>query len=189
MMKSVPESTATIDEQLARLQRPTVQLLNPGMDGQEIRRRFDANGLQLGRELAALYSWHDGTKVAPGVFLDDAHLIPGFYLMSVDEAFRTLEELKKRDVNPSWLPILTNGGGDFSFVDCSKPEIQPIFNFRFEQEVHRLQFLSVRDMLATFAEAYERGVFVLDDGWLEMDDDAYWELALTLNREADYWTH
>lgn len=180
----------TIDEHLVRLQRPTALLLNPGTDdAEEVRLRFEANGLSLGRELAALYGWHNGTNVAPGVVLDNAHLLPGFYLMSIDEAFGTFEEMKAFNVNPSWVPILANGGGDFSFIDCSTADIQPIYSFRFEQDVHRMQFLSISDMLGTIAEAYDQEVFFLEGGWLEMNDAAWWELARSLNPRADYWTH
>ncbi|AOY73592.1 cell wall assembly protein [Paenarthrobacter ureafaciens] len=189
MMKPMTEAMSTIDEHLVRLQRPTVQLLNPGADAEEARRRFGAHGLRLGRELAALYGWHNGTNVAPGVVLDDAHLLPGFYLMSIDEAFRTFEKMDELNVSPSWLPILTNGGGDFSFIDCSTEDVQPIFNFRFEQDVHRMQFLSVSDMLGTIAEAYDQEVFFLEERWLETDDEAWWELARSLNPRADYWSH
>ena len=63
-----------------------------------------------------------------------------------------------------------------------------IRHFRIEQEDHPIEYKSLEDMLATFAAAYELGVFFVDSaGFLDVDDDAYASIAEVHNPDVAWW--
>jgi len=183
------ESTALIDRCLQQLRVPAAQLLNPGLPSAKFEVALASRGLTAGPDLVALYGWHDGTKVGAGAILNDLHLVPGFYFLSLEEALEIHRQfVDEFQVNPLWFPIMADGSSGYSFVDCSQEEKQPVRHFTFEDENHEVEFASIGDMLATIAEAYDRGIFFVgQDGWLDMDWDAYWTLAANCNPRASYW--
>ncbi|MDP9933828.1 hypothetical protein J2T11_000152 [Paenarthrobacter nicotinovorans] len=189
MTRTVRESTAIIDESLARLQLPVSKLLKPGISAESIRDRLSNRDLSPGPDLETLYGWHDGTQVHPGAILNDLHLLPGYFFLSLDDALEVYERFVDQfQENPNWFPILADGGSSYSFVDCSNVTEQPVYRFNFDDDEHKVEFRSIRDMLATYAEAYIKGFFFVDEnGWIEMDDDAYWDLAAEMNPTAPYW--
>ncbi len=126
-----------------------------------------------------------------GVVLDDMHLVPGFYLCSLDEALTNLRAFDADDRwSTGWLPVMADGGGDFVVADCSAGDATsaPVRRFRLEESEHPVEYASVTAMLRPFAAAFERGVFVVDaDGYLEMDDNHDATLAAELNPDVRWW--
>jgi len=184
------ESLISIEVILAHLERKVVQLLRPGRSRGEIESRLAARHLSTIEELLALYEWRDGTDATTGATLDDLHLVPGFYLLSLDDALANHDAfVKKPRWNASWVPILANGGGDFLAVDMSgNPETTPVHHFRIDENEHPIEYKSLANMFATFVAAYEQGVFHVDShGYLEMDDSAYASLAAALNPGIRWW--
>jgi hypothetical protein len=179
-----------IEAILARLSRNVVQLLRPGLPGKHIESQLAARRLPVDPDLRTLYEWRNGTDATTGLALDDLHLVPGFYLLSIDDALANYDEfIKSARWNSSWLPVLANGGGDFLALDLSNGGAKaPVRHFRIEQDDHPIEYESLAEMVATFTAAYERGVFYVDgQGFLEMDDDAYATLAATLNPKVPWW--
>jgi hypothetical protein len=169
----------------------TAGLLRPGLPPGETRAVLRGVGLVPSEELVQLYAWHDGTNAPAGTLLDDMHLLPGFYLSSLEEARTNYEAFRgDRRWDTEWLPVLANGGGDFLAVTCSaRPDLRgQIIHFRIEESEHPVEYLSVGRMLETVAAAYREGVYFVDaDGYLEMDDSVFDDLASRLNPDVAWW--
>jgi hypothetical protein len=59
---------------------------------------------------------------------------------------------------------------------------------RIDEITHPVEFESLSAMMATVAQGFERGIFYVDsNGYLEMDDLAFGELAAEMNPRVDYW--
>lgn len=87
-----------------------------------------------------------------------------------------------------WLPLFANGGGDFYVLDLSQPSEGPVRHFRIEESEHPIEFGSVQALSATFAAAFDRGVFFIDpSGFLEMDDIVFAGAAAELNPNISWW--
>jgi hypothetical protein len=86
------------------------------------------------------------------------------------------------------LPLFANGGGDFYVTDVSGEPAGVVRHFRIEESEHPVEFLTIGSMLATVAAGFERAIFFVDaDGYLEMDDLAYADLAAQLNPGVPWW--
>jgi len=87
-----------------------------------------------------------------------------------------------------WLPILANGGGDFYLVDLRPPVPGSIRHFRLEEQEHPVEFASLAAFFGTVAAAFERGVIYIDsNGYLEMNDMQFAELAGAMNPDVAWW--
>lgn len=71
-----------------------LQLLNPGVNSDLVRNGLASRALPTSAELEALYGWHNGTNAGPGVLLGSMWLLPGFYLLSLDEAISDYDTFK-----------------------------------------------------------------------------------------------
>ena len=187
-MTELRTSLGAVEATLQRL-RPNLPL-QPGLSSHEIEAQLAAHRLPAYPDLVSLYEWRNGTDTSTGLVLDELQLVPGFYLLSLNDALVDYDAfIKSQRWNASWLPVLANGGGDFLVVDLSKGRAAAIRHFRIEQSEHPIEYNSLRDMIATFAAAYERGVFHVDShGYLEMDDEAYALLAAGLNPKVPWWS-
>ncbi len=149
------------------------------------------HGLQVPFGLPELYAWHDGTDATTGVPLDDLHLFPGYYFLSLEDATRNYAAFRDDPRwNPAWLPIFANGGGDFFAVACrdGRSDWGGIVHFRIDEAEHPLEFSSVEASVETIAAAYKKGVFYVDEhGYLEMDDSTWIALAAEMNPDVPYW--
>lgn len=181
---------AVIETALRRLDRNVLlRSLQPGLPVEAVRVPLDAAGLAAVPELVSLYGWRNGTSTEGGVTLDDIHIFPGFYLLSIEDALENYRAfVSDSRWRPGWLPLFANGGGDFYVVDLGSPASGPVRHFRIEESDHPVEFGSLGALLTTLAEAFERGVFFVDaNGYLEVDDHMFGELAAELNPDVDWW--
>lgn len=190
MTDHVSAPLARIETGLRRLGRHTlVQSLQAGLPAEAVRASVGSVGLASPPELEFLYGWRDGTSTVGGVTLDDVHIFPGFYLLSIEDAianYRAFETDSRW--RSGWLPLFANGGGDFYILDLSSTAASPIRHFRIEESEAPVEFDSLGAMVTTLAAAFERGVFFVDpSGYLEMDDLVFGELAARLNRDVGWW--
>ncbi len=189
-MTGLRESLISVEATLAHLERKVVQLLRPGLSQGEIESRLAVRHFPSIEEVVDLYEWRDGTDATTGLALDDLHLVPGFYLLSLHDALANFDTFTKSPRwNTSWLPVLANGGGDFLALDTSgSAGATPVHHLRIEESKHPIEYNSLADMFATFVAAYEQGIFYVDShGYLEMDDNAYASLAAALNPTVPWW--
>lgn len=191
MLRHLYSALEGIESNLTRLRRETlISALQPGLHPTQIANKLGQVGLSS-LDIQGLYSWRNGCSTEGVEFLADLHIMPGFYWMSLEDALESYRVFAPDERwNVGWLPILENGGGDFYAVDLSITNgPQPIYAFRIEQPGHPIEFNSVVDMFATFAAAFDQGVFFVDsDGYLEMDDLVFADLAASLNPEVEWWT-
>lgn len=188
-MSTLDDAISQIEKHLADLDRNVlIAKLRPGLQAVEIAARLQQAGLPNSRGVESLYSWRDGTQTT-GVTLDDIHLFPGFYLLSLHDAILNyLTFVDDPRWRPGWLPVFANGGGDFYIVDLSGELFDPVRHFRIEEPDQPVEFQTLQDMLVTLAAAYVRGVFFMDgDGYLEMDDPAFEAIAAALNPNVAWW--
>lgn len=180
----------SIEMVLHRLGREALlRALQPGLPAEVTRALLEAAGLSSSKELDLLYGWRNGTSAETNASLDDVHIFPGFYLLSIEEAIANYHSfVADSRWTRGWLPIFGNGGGDFYVCDMSSPPAHPVRHFRIEEAEHPVEFGSLEAMMKTLAEAFQRGVFFVDsNSYLEMDDLAFGELAAELNPEIDWW--
>jgi len=181
-----------LEQTLARLDRRVIALLQSGLARTEIEAGLSLRRLPLIPDHTTMYEWRNGTDATTGAVLGDLSLVPGFYLLSLDDALTNYDALTKSDRwDSAWLPILANGGGDFLALQLPSGDAigGDVCHFRIEYDEHPVEYRSISDMFATFLTAYDQGIFFVDDdGHLEMDDAAYSVLAAAMNPEISWWS-
>lgn len=180
-----------LEAALTRLDRKRLlQALRPGVSGAEVQGLLGSVGLKSNSELEALYSWRDGTSTEGVAAVDDIQVFPGFYLLSLEDAVANYRAfVTDRRWGAGWLPVFANGGGDFYVVDLGSQDESSVRHFRIDESEHPVEFSSIKDMLRTLVQAFDRGIFVVDaSGYLEMDDLVFAKLAAELNPHIDWWT-
>ena len=191
MPAEISRALAEIEAGLRRLDRPTLDFLNPGIPTAEALAALAKRGLEPPGDLLDLWQWRNGTGGPADAKLGDLWLVPGFYLLSVEDATRNFDaHIADPRWQPSWLPVFADGGGDFLAVVCGRGDQRgAVHHFRIEQAEHPVEYRSVERMLATFSAAFTRGAYSVDrDGWLEVNGDLYASIALELNPEVRWWT-
>lgn len=189
-MTDLSFSFSTIEKALQRLgRRVLLGSLQEGIPAEAVRSSLAAVGLPSSPELEMLYGWKNGTSTASVAAVDDIHLFPGFYLLSLEDAlanYRAFATDARWSVG--WLPLFANGGGDFYVLDLSQPGGGPVRHFRIEESEHPIEFGSVGALSTTLAAAFERGVFFVDpSGYLEMDDLVFAGVAAEFNPDVEWW--
>jgi hypothetical protein len=190
-MSDVAGLLSQLEAALMRLDRQRLlRALRPGVPGGEAQRLLGSVGLKSNPELELLYSWRDGTSTDGLAAVDDIHMFPGFYLLSLEDAVANYRAfVADRHWSSGWLPVFANGGGDFYVVDFGSQDERPVRHFRIDESEHPTEFSSIKDMLTTLVQAFERGVFFVDaSGYLEMDDLVFGTLAAELNPHIRWWT-
>ncbi|HEY0693981.1 MAG TPA: SMI1/KNR4 family protein [Kribbella sp.] len=190
MSDDISVSLATIESALRRLGREALlQSLQSGLPADAVRSALDSTGLPSTSELEEVYAWRNGTASDSPASLDDIQLFPGFHLLSLEDAvtnYRTFVTGERW--TPRWLPVFANGGGDFYVVDLSPTGAGAVRHFWIDEAEHPIEFSSLSAMMATLAQGFARGIFTVDpDGYLEMDDLVFGELATETNPDVAYW--
>jgi hypothetical protein len=166
-----------------------IDLLQEGHAPSAVPAILGSANLPVTRDLVEFYAWRNGSATGTAARIGDMYFLPGFYVQSLSDAvldYRTF--LRDERWRRGWLPILADGGGDFLVADLSVEGISPIHHFRIEEVEHPVEYSSLRDMLRTIDAAYRSNVmYVAPDGFLDMRDDAYAEVAAALNPEIAWW--
>lgn len=189
MTMNLATNLGSIEASLRRLNRDDLlQSLQAGLTAEVVRSSLGAVGLSSTAELEALYMWKNGTATKD-VTLDDIHLFPGFYMLSIEDAITNYRSfMGEPRWRKGWLPFFANGGGDFYVLDLGSPSAGQVRHFRIDESEHPVEFNSLGAMLATLAAAFERNIFFVSaNGYLEMDDLAFGGLASELNADVDWW--
>jgi hypothetical protein len=148
--------------------------LQPGLASHLVRDRLATAGLGKQPDLEALYGWRNGTRAEGSSSLGSICLFPGFYLLSLDDAFANYSLIRAdRRWDPAWLPVFANDGGDFYAVDTAA-DPGPVVDFMNEEPEQPVEHESLSGMIRTLADCFREGVFYVDGaGYLEMDDVRY----------------
>jgi hypothetical protein len=86
----------------------------------------------------------------------------------------------------TWLPFLADGGGDHYVAELSETGVA-VRHVQFDELEHPVEFTSLASLFRTVATAMERGVVFVEDGYLEMDDLAFGDLAAENERDVAWW--
>ena len=167
-----------------------LQLLGPGIDAELVRTELASRALPTSAELEALYEWHNGTNASPETLLGSMWLLPGFYLLSLDESIADYDTFKNdAQWNASYFPVFADGGGDFYVLDFAHETEPPIRRFYSEWAEQPLEYESLSAMIETAAAAFEaKAIHVNGAGYVDVDDEAFAIIAAQMNPRVSWWT-
>jgi hypothetical protein len=187
----IPPLMDSIVTHLRRLGRKAPDLLQPPLSVHEFQTWVSRFPFSLTHELNAIYSWRNGTRADQGELLENLYLFPGFYLLSIEDAYRTYQE--RRDTpqwREEWFPLFADEAGDFYVVPCDKVPIDRavVIGFLHGEPEQVPEYESLAAMAATLDAAFDEAAFYLDrDDTMEIDDDKYRRIARAFNPEIKEW--
>jgi hypothetical protein len=165
--------------------RKVIDLLQPGLTAETIDGRVAP--LAPRADVVRLYEWRDGTLLSQDFVLNDHYLIPGYYLMSLDDGLHAYRGLTADTPwSQHWFPILASGGGDYYGVDDVDPG--HVIHYIRGHPTYLIQYSDLTSMMQSVAQCYESGVYAVDDsGFFEVDLDAEAMIARQFNPGMAYW--
>jgi len=188
-MQSLTSALNGILSLLKEWEMPVVSYLNEGMTETNIRAQFEAAGCVPTQELIDLYSWRNGT--AEGPTLGSLYFVPGYHLLSLEEALQCYQDYKDdKRWNSSWLPFMANGGGDFYIADLTNatPEQSPVIGYILGESIQDIEYETINSMMATFHECFTSGAMRKDKkGYLDIDEVEQMQIARKNNPTIEFW--
>jgi hypothetical protein len=179
-MATVTEGLDGVRRELDRLGRKVVRLFEPGLSPEAVRARLDG----APEELVAWFGWANGTRAEEDQTVDDASFIPGYVLVSLDEALEFRDEVEvESDGDEEWLPLLVSPAGDFYAVAWTEDEgIVQVWSY-VDGAPGQAEYRDMEHMLRTFVESYRTGAFEVDEeGYLDMHPELADRVYEAVNR-------
>lgn len=189
-MADLQNALLNIESNLRRMKRhDLITALRPGLAPEEMLTLLTRVGLRPNTGIQSIYQWHDGTTTE-NLKLGQIYFLPGFYLLSLEDATANYREFSH---DSRWtrghLPFLADGGGDFYTIDLDGHQAGIIRHFYIDSFESPIEYESIEKMIFTIEKAYDLGLFYLDqDGYLEMNDVEFSELAARMNQTVTWWT-
>jgi cell wall assembly regulator SMI1 len=157
--------------------------LRPGALDTDIEKTQRTLSCKLSDSVIRSYRIHDGMRGGTGPLIAGWRLLPLTAIIREWRAWKKLSEegtfdgmegdtaaqIKSDWWNPKWIPIGSNGSGDFVCVDLdpsgagTSGQIISLFHAEATRELIASNFAS---WLAEFADDLERGSYELREGWL-----------------------
>jgi hypothetical protein len=191
MQNKIAEKLDKVLTFLLKWKFSVIGFLQHGLDKSLILQYFSKINLNPTNEMVQLYSWRNGTNISKGTNLDDIQFIPGFHILSLEDALVQYKSIKDDPRwNRLWFPIMANGGGDFYAVDLSlsNGNCAPVIGFVLGENEQYVEYQSIDAMLNTFLECCVKGVvYRSNEGYLEMDDNKHALIARVNNPEVGFW--
>lgn len=190
-MSGHPEIIASIrrvKSGLARLSRPAAKRFLPGVEPGAVSDLLGRLRIPMPEGLAEWYSEWNGMDWRDGDSADDLAVIPGFYLLSLEDAGASRKDFKER-LKPGWLPLLENAGGDVYAVEgATGRKTAGMVHFCPEYDRAETVYDSLAAMAASLAACLDQGIYHVDaNGDFEIDDDGEFEICGALNPRSAYW--
>jgi hypothetical protein len=162
-------------DHLGRLNRPAAWWIRPGVT---------AGQLPVGapESLVHWFAWADGIESFEGQLFSDASVIPGYTLVSVEEAARLMPAYREDPVlRDRWFPLLTTASADlYAAVWAPGEEAQVVTVV--VGEPTEVEFASIERMVDFFNACYDANVFFVDDEQrLVADPGRYRELLAEMS--------
>jgi hypothetical protein len=161
-----------IVEHLRRLNRPVVDLMQPGI-GSEVVSLYVPGEVPL--SIMQWFAWCNGVESRNGQLQDDVNIIPGYTLVSLREAVE-LRPIYDGDavLGEHFLPLMTTAGADIyaAVWECDGEEARVAGVL--EGESTEIEFGDLDQMVSMFNACYVNGAFFVDrSGRLSMDPELY----------------
>lgn len=196
-------------QQLIRLGRPLVSLLQPGLSRETIDDMMQPFPFKLSEDLYQLYMWRNGTRA--GTYAETslfahpaAHFAP---LASALDASEELSEyLNTDELKQTWGPLefepspyyfdLFSDPGDSDFlVPCGTTSLKkpPILFWSPELGEPHIHYSDLESMMWTIAACYESGAYYLRNAFenepldVEADYEREKQIACQFNPSVSYW--
>ncbi len=141
-------------------------------------------------DLFSLFSLRNGTKIDTGDDLLSIQFIPGYYLLSLDEAIDHYKSLLNNQVWKRGLfPILADGMGHYIGIDLnsSSKDYCCIFEY-IEGYFPIIVYRSLSKLMETNTLSIRRGITTVKNGELHLNEEAYSILAKEVNTDVPFWT-
>ncbi|MBC8085393.1 MAG: SMI1/KNR4 family protein [Hymenobacter sp.] len=203
------DSLPRIERWLAtRAPRILSESLNPGAAGVRLAALATAVGQPLPEDYKALYQWHDGLNAAGNT----GSFFYGLHFLTLAEVLADLRSRQRETtpaplieaaaalrahnlLHPHWLGLGFDGSHTWLRVDLAPTAAGTYGQVIFVDEECEVAFVvatSVTDLLATFAQDLERGLYQLhpdaaEDGEEFLEADA--RIDLINWRSAERWQH
>lgn len=187
----IPQLMDGVVAHLQRLGRSVPSLLQTPLSGAELQVWAAKFPFTLTREIEVIYSWRNGTRALEDDLLESLYLFPGFYLLSIEEAYQTyLERKDAPQWRKGWFPLFADGAGDFYILPCGrkKADSSVVIGLLHGEPEQIAEYESLTAMAATLEAAFARGAFYIDqDDSMEVDDDMYGRIAHKFNPGIPEW--
>ena len=190
--QDIPRLMDGVVAHLNDIARPVTRLLQAPLSSQQFQQWAAKFPFPFTRELEVIFSWRNGTSAREDDLLEDLYLFPGFYMLSIEEAFETyLERKDAPQWREGWFPLFADGAGDFYIIPCGKQgaESSVVIGFLHGEPDQIAEYDSLAAMAATLEAAFQRRAFYVDpdDDSMEIDDDAYAPIAARFNPGIPEW--
>lgn len=143
-------------EHLGRLNRPAAWWVRHGVPGD----RLPADAPE---SVVHWFGWADGIESFEGQLFNDASVIPGYTLVSVEEAARLMPAYTGDPVlRDRWFPLLTTAGADLYAAVWAPGEDAQVASV-VAGEPTEVEFGSIERMVDFFNACFDTEVFFVDD--------------------------
>lgn len=168
-MIGVSQKLEIIHGILVDKESPLVNLLQPPLQKEEIKKKIASFSMILPEEVYSLFGWMNGVDSSIEHFLGAAWLFPGGGYYEFERAFEMYrEEAGKDDFwNRSKFGIFESGGGDTYLIECAQNS--PDFGKIYLYDIGSVDFdrmISIYDslesLLSTIIECYTDQIYVCD---------------------------
>lgn len=160
----------------------------PGVPQRDSSHQFAEHGLSNTYQLEQLLTWHDGLDTESNALIGQICIMPGFYLLGLQEILQAHQDFRDDDRwDPHWIPFMTDGGGDYMFIDTARPEVPCVHHYRSAEFEHPAEYTSIACMLRTISKAYATGVFFIDGERIRGQRDQYALIAAEINPDIEWW--
>jgi cell wall assembly regulator SMI1 len=185
-MSAIADTCNRIVEWHATRDHPVSQFLQPGATHDELSALATTMGMPLPAELQDFYAWHNGTAES-GATLGELAFLPGYYVLSIQEALAQRASYLPLGWPHSWLPVFADGGGDFKALDLSRSKgIAAPVTWYFDAEWCD-EYGSLEALLFTVRAACDAGALFFSSDGFEIDSDRYALVARRFNPHIRLW--
>ena len=166
-MSALGEELGELSRQLRSVHPVAYASLNPGIDPEVA---VEVLGMPLPPSVLEWFSWRNGSRYERGQLQDDVDIIPGYGLLSAEEALPIRQShVADEELGEKWVPILWNPGGDMYAAVWGGRDDAAVVS-AFEGEGAEPEFDSMADMVRFFNACYSRGAFFADEGFLDVNE-------------------
>ena len=193
-MANDKELLLVFEQALKQANPSLVQKLNTGLTVDEINKIASSCQLTFTGEIYDLFSWKNGIQHQSIGSVAQLLLFPNGIPFNLIEAVHDYDLLSvtKHFFEPNYFPLFYNENEDLLLIDLDEDsETYSMISLYSPTLLGNSEpmtiYDSLSDLLKTAISCYEQKVFWITQDGLQMDADAYYQTASTLNPNSQYW--